>query len=297
MRSLRRLSVLLLALALVASSGASAADPAPAITDLGVTTALDGSLVKGKAAFAAPLTGLATDGTGDAAIKNAGMDLTGVSVGQVDSKTLAFRMGIADQTPAVSAVPQAVYYNWNIEVANGSSLANFNVQVIRADAYSVATAGAEPGAPVYRLQTCTPNPTTGGQSCAVAAQLTGTFGAGYIEVLVPLSAITAKAGSVVGPAGVPINTNLGAGGVWYNGGGNVWADAIADWTPYAVGNKVTLGTAPAGTDPAAVELTTPVTLKTTGAFEALLPTLASGDVVVAEACAAATCTRTSTIAP
>lgn len=297
MRSFRRVFLLLAALSVVAASSAGAAEPAPQISDLTATTALTGTLVKGKAAFASPAAELATDKTGDAAVANAGMDLTKATIAQIDTKTLSFRWGVADQTPNFSAVPQLVYYNWNIEVTNGTNKANFNVQAIRSDAYSVATAGAEPGAPVFRLQTCTPNPTTGGQSCSVVAQLTGTFGSGYVEAVVPLATISAKPGSVVGPAAVPINTNFGFGATWYNGGNNAWADAISAWTPYAVSNTVKVGTALAGTDPAAVEATTPATLKTTGGFEALLPTVASGDVIVAEACAAAVCTRTSTVAP
>lgn len=280
---------------LLAAVPAGAEDLAPAIDGLTAVASASGVSVSGTAAFAAPAAAVSEDATGDAAIKQAGMDLKTASISQPSSSMLRFQLDIADQIPVASTVPQAVYYNWPVGVMNGSNMSVFNLQAIRADMYSVATAGSEVGDPVFRLQTCVPNPDTGGNTCSVTAQLTGEFGDGYLAIDIPIRTLGARADSIITSGAQPINANLGAGVVWFNGA-VPWADSMPPVADYRVGRTVMLGAAPAGTAAEDVELTQPAALTTRNTFAEVLDGAVAGDVIAAQVCAGGVCTLESTTA-
>ena len=279
------------AVLLMAVIPAGAEDLAPTIDPFDVTA----GVATGTAQFAAPATVVSEDSTGDAAIKQAGMDLVSASISQLNSSMLRFQIDIADQIPAASTAPQAIYYNWPIGVRNGSQVSYFNLQAIRADMYTVATAGGEPADPVFRLQTCTPNEQTGGNDCSVTAQLTGEFGDGYLAIDMPVRTLGGRPESAITAGAQPINANLGAGAVWFNGE-VPWADSMPPVADYDLGRTVTLGAAPAGTAPQDVALTTPAALTTRNAFTETVPGAEPGSVVAAQVCAGGSCTLQSTIA-
>jgi hypothetical protein len=295
MTRVRTTAATVCAVLLLAAIPAGAEDLAPRIDPLTATAGATGVEVSGTGQFAAPAVVVSEDPSGDAAIPMAGMDLTGASITQLSNALLRFQIDIADQTPGLSAAPQAVYYNWPIGVKTGTQMAQFNLQAMRADMYTVATAGGSAGAPVFRLQTCEPNPQTGGNTCSVTAQLNGEFGDGYVAIDVPTGTIGARAASAITAGAQPINANLGAGAVWFNGASQ-WADSMPPVEDYALGRTVTLGAAPAGTAPEDVALTQPAALTNTNRFTEIIAGASAGSVIAAQVCAAGVCTLQSTIA-
>jgi hypothetical protein len=295
MTRVRTTAATVCAVLLLAAIPAGAQDLAPGINPLTATALSNGVEVSGTGQFAAPAVVVSEDRAGDAAIPMAGMDLTAASITQLGNALLRFQIDIADQTPGLGAPPQAVYYNWPIGIMTGTQIAQFNLQAIRADMYSVATAGSAVGSAVFRLQTCVPNPDTGGNTCSVTAQLGGEFGDGYVAIDVPTGTIGARAGSAIVAGAQPINANLGAGAVWFNGASQ-WADSMPPVEDYALGRTVTLGAAPAGTAVEDVALTQPALLTNTNRFTEVIAGAEAGSVIAAEVCAGGVCTLQSTIA-
>lgn len=274
----RRLRVAVAAAALlVLPATASSADVAAEVSSLTASATATGVQVAGKASFAGDAVTLGEDPAGDATQKGIGADITKASVELAPGgRALVFTFDIGDQPPAPVSAGVTINYNWGL-VIDGSDTGLF------LSAGRAGLDGINPTTdPFFNLSQNGPDGFTH------VASLQGKMADGVVQWTVPLSALGAKPGSVIGSYGeVAPGSHAGIPGVitYYN---NFGGDAITV-DDYTVPGSVMLGIAPAGTPVDQIAATTPASLRSTGSFTGTLPVPASPGTytVVAVGCATA----------
>lgn len=169
------------------------------------------------------------DPSGDAEVAGVGADLTAATVTVVGDEALAFGLQVADMPAVVNGSPEFIHYNWDISVesADGTTKA-YALQAIRTAQWEHLSDGQPPSdQPVFRLNTCSPDATTGQNTCTVTYTPEGSFSAEGLEMILPYEIIKAAPGDIVMTT-AQINASAGAAGlVWYTngvGGDLMWAD-------------------------------------------------------------------------
>lgn len=282
-------AALLLAGAATGSVTASAEDAPQSTATLSSATPSGSTLrVTGTAALVplAPVQ-VSTDAAGDAPVP--GADLVSASITALGDGTTAFELGIGNFAPAAGSPPAVLHHNWGFSVTRGTTVQTFVLKAVNRGAViaSGLDGSSAPDAPSFALQTCTPDPQTGQNTCT-SQYLAGEVTADAVRFLVPTASLQGP-GATVAAAGQGFNTSYGASDVLWttNGlGGDTMAGGAAFTMPTA---EVRLGLAPAGTPVDAVALTDAKDLTGT-AFSTTLPRPAAGSyVLVAQACHGDTC--------
>ncbi len=270
------------ALALVTLAGASGADTTSATTLTLGTPAVSSSgvNVSGNAMMAAlPATQVGKDAAGDGRLP--GTDLTGASITPLGGGRIAFDLAIANMPPTVGSAPAVTHHNWEFAATSpdGESSTTLSLKAINGGA---VIAGAV-NTPSFSLNTCTPDPQTGQNTCT-ASYIDGAYSATGVRFLLDNAAISAFSGWSITPTGQGINVSPGASDVlWFtNGTGGDTMGADEFLVPDAV---VKVGIAPAGTAPADVPLARTVDVPGSSWSTKLARPAVAGDyVVVAQAC-------------
>jgi len=279
------------------------------VSDIAATV---GGSVSGTATFAgeSASTVLATDPAGDAAVapdpgNAAGADLIEASVRQPESSLpyLEFQWKVnnlpgADTAP--NALPEGVRYVWSF-MANGkqylvqAKLSNFSSTTVPDDPQGHATHAGR----AFQLRgNCGPGPGGVSNSCAHLAWLDGKFDFvnKTVTVRVPLglanapdikpgavlSALTGTSPSIYASFQAVVTqfspVNMADSGEW-----------LAE-NPYTIPKPaVSLGVAPAGTDPSAVTYNVPATLAADGSFTGSVGSVPAGSEVFAKSCFGTSC--------
>ncbi|MFN2545635.1 MAG: LVIVD repeat-containing protein [Actinomycetota bacterium] len=292
-------------------------DPAAAngVTSLVASAAGNVSGTAGFAGETAPVVA-ATDPAGDGALEPTtgaqdGTDLTEASVSQPEAQLpyLQFRWKVSKlpgPDPTVPATaPETFVYTWAFLV-NGKQ---YQVQAKLSNVGSTGTVDDPEGAVThagrsFRLRgNCATLVAV--NNCSHLAWLDGSFdtASNTITVRVPIGASFApdiKPGAVIsttqttGVTTPSIYAAYSAGVTSFGttvGGQTVgnMADG-ATWTSYAIPDRtVSLGVAPAGTDPAQVSYSTPAVVAADGSFTGAVGAVPSGSVVFARACFGTSC--------
>lgn len=291
MKRSKLLATIAVGLGLIGSSAANAADPVTAVTELKATVGASVA-VAGKSTYApSAKIELGTDPAGDHYFSDvpapSGTDLRSASITAVSPALLHFEVGIGDMPEG--GMKEIINYNLPFNV--GTSTYELNAH---ASSAVVVTCGVvfqcegtseDLGKPMFSLNICAPDPDTGQKTCAVN-RLTGELTANSVVWHVPAAKIGATAGDVdLEPADI-IAASQSVGGVtWWTDGsrGDTMAWELESLFFHAP--KVSFGIAPAGTDPATVELSTTVKAKPNGSFTGSLTKPAAGEhVLVARTC-------------
>lgn len=280
MRRSRRFGALVGALAatVLVGAGPVLADPTQASTVDSISAVLgpDGVAVSGHATFVDVPVTIGQDPSGDASPAPIGDDLTSATISRPDAfgDLLTFRLDIANPPPTVDGIPEFLTYAWMFAIRSpGGEPKVFDLQAYRTSQWD-APGGVDP---VFVLYRC-PKPWT----CSKIGTLGGAMAGGVVEWNVPLAAIGALPGSVIGPSIVQANVSVSGLAelvVLDQGPANT-----KDYTVPAA--SVRLGIAPAGTAPQDVPLTVHGTPAEDGTFTGEVPAPATPGAytVVARAC-------------
>lgn len=266
MRSSRPVLVLLaaaLALGLVATTD-DTGEPFVALDASAVVDAtsivVDGTLAFGGVQEAA------LDGAGDAVIPGIGTDFTRATLEQ-DGETLLATIEIDDGVPELHGTPELVQYGWDVTAGSAS----YSLSAWRSATWQSGTPGAE----VFSVQTCAPDPDTG-QSTCVSDPVEGEFTETHLRWIIPFEKLTAEAGIQLAPAG-PIHATPGAAGrVWFNPGA-ASLDEMQPFTLFTLGGLVEAALVDDGGE---VVVAQQVTVGADGAFGATFSDVAAGDYTV-----------------
>lgn len=289
----------LLALGLLGSSAAYGEEAGTTVDSLTATVGTTSIAVSGEATFSgAPVVEVATDPAGDHETSEApaptGNDLVSASIQALDASTVQFQITLANLPEG--GMDEVMNYNWPILVTKGGSTTEVTLgahsaatgrEIICSTGLFVCTGSTDNiGQPVFDVQTCTPNETTGGNDCA-SQSVPGELTADSFIWRVPASQIGASGGDATIVGNGDITASRSASGVtwWTDGSAGdtmAWgADEFAYPAP-----TVSLGVASADTPDDAVTFTNTVTARSNGTFTATVPTPATSGPykLVAEAC-------------
>lgn len=141
------------------------------------------------------------DATGDS--PTPGTDISSAEFELVDDRTAVFRVNFANPLPAIGSTTVPMVF-WEFS-ANGSE------QQLSA----MHNRFSAPGDWSYELQTCTPDPQTGSNTCS-GAPVPGSYADGVLEMEVSLSQLGGF-GSTITQAGDGVYTTFGGAGLIWNG--------------------------------------------------------------------------------
>ena len=285
-------------------------DAANAVTELSASA---GGSVTGAASFLGETTPTVLaedplgDGPGGAQSSDIGVDITEVNVIQPDAAypelVATFKVS-ALPNPVTGMQPENVRYVWSF-LAGGKE---WFVQA-KASALAQSTTADDPTGAVTKTTRAfqlrgncgllPPPPAPGAvNNCGHLAWLDGSFDAANktVSVRVPLGASFApeiKAGALLAPTVSPTDDIYAALQVGADNANT--RDVLTYETEYTVPQRsVTLGVAPAGTDPASVSYTTAATLAADGSFTGSVGNVPAGSRVFAKACFGTACSFLST---
>ena len=284
--------VLVSALCSLLLAGAASAGPldatgpaATSIDSLAASVASGRVSVSGHATFVDVPVQVGDDGSGDATPADIGADITTLTISRAPSTNkFSFDMDIADMLPGTNTgLPIFVFYTWGFTVTapDGTS----------ADYLLVAGAGSAtaPTTPWAQLVTCTQG-TTGGSCTAVNGGVSSSKVAnGVVEWQVPANKLASPPrGSTLSESsdGIATVTGVAAAGAWQEAGLKGVPDSASADDAFVPGQQVLFGIAPAGTDPATVNLGSSANLKSDGSFTGSVtaPSTAGSYELVAQAC-------------
>ncbi|MPZ68392.1 MAG: hypothetical protein GEU71_02560 [Actinobacteria bacterium] len=277
----------LLLLASILPTSASADEPpATSIDSLTAVAGISTVAVSGNGTFTAPAVEIGVDGTNDHTGSQAplpsGTDLTVAKIRALDPETLRFELQIANM-PSLGGTPELVNYVWPFIAGS----AEYELQAhYTATAREINDARIDSiGTPNHTLNTCTPNETTGGMTCATE-NIEGEFTGNSVVWFVPKSMVGLTEEKPKVFEGAAIASSLSFSGMlWYangNGGDTMFAErAFTFPTATVLGTIVDADVADADAVP-----TTPLAVTGLGDFSGELekPALPGLYKVVVKAC-------------
>ena len=277
MNRTRSIAALIVSLLVMAPAGAASNVSVQGVRD-GTDAVVSGTFEKA----ASPFVRMAEDAAGDATPAGGpvGADLRGFDIQTTDSGDIAFRWVLESLPAPTSGLPGPVYgFTFIVDGEQG-----YELDVSRLK----AALPADPSAGSAALWECV------GTDCTPDTQTrTNAIPAVAFDAAAKTITAVVKASDIkVSPGSLIEETAIATGGAVFVGSGVVPSpylyntfDAAALQDAYRVGAVgVTLGSAPVGTDPAAVGFSTPASVAGTG-FSGRVPT-AAGDAVFARACTA-----------
>lgn len=238
-------------------------DPAPVTTvTAAVAPVTDGLQVTGNVTFQPYTLQVAEDPAGDATSTvpgELGTDITGATMTSNPAKPNDVNFAMQLESLPAGGIGEAVIYGWELTVdgtpPKGGTRGGLEWRRTNVSGLSASTS------PFIRLRTCTPDTTTGGNTCSAGGQLPGAMDAAtaLLTATVRLRDLGGTPGSIVGSPSLSVYHGTGA--YWLPGVTSDEAFADYEFTVPTRENSVRLALVPTG---AAAPKTFPVAVTPSG---------------------------------